>query len=114
MTLETSSRPCSTASTTSQMPKRRAGSAGSHIMSRTLRGSRLQGIAPCESPPHRIDCLGRTEHVALLGIRPSRVLSLARMGPTFVAPPLMRLPPGQQVNPTTLYRVLLPTRLAGL
>jgi hypothetical protein len=47
------------------------------MMGRPAKPPRLQGVAPHESPPHRSGGLGRTEHVALLGFRPSRVFPLA-------------------------------------
>jgi hypothetical protein len=40
---------------------------------------RLQGFAPRESPPLSASCLGRRRRVALLGLMPSRVFTLATM-----------------------------------
>jgi hypothetical protein len=51
---------------------------------------RLQGFAPRESPPLHLGCLGRNEHVALLGFLLSRAFTLGGMATAFTAPPLMR------------------------
>jgi hypothetical protein len=76
---------------------------------------RLQGFVPHQSPPHRAGGLDRNGHVALLGFRPSRVLSLAGMTTAFTASPLMRLPKqptSRPIEPPTGYR--FQTRLACL
>jgi hypothetical protein len=60
------------------------------IMGRPSRSPHLQGLAPCESPPHRHGCLGRAERVALMGFPPpgcSPSLERPWLSPQ---PPLMR------------------------
>jgi len=68
---------------------------------------RLQGFAPHESPPPRLDGLGRTGARSSPGIHPLRGFPPHRNGAAFTAPPLMRFPVWAQAAARVLFRVLL-------
>jgi hypothetical protein len=83
-------------------------------MERPRERSRLQGVAPRESPPLQTDGLGRPGRVALLDFRPPGCSpSLERHGLHRVSPHGLGIH-GRYRPRTPPHRVSIPTRWAGL